>query len=151
MFNHLSILLELGLNCFHCKCFYVFLPSLTPSTTITHEQQNLGPTAEVRNVKSFLMTCLDELSQICILKKKKKKKQQHHVHEPPPIVAYFVIYHEWRCRQQTAWKVCVSVSTHLYISTSQRWTHICKHTVHDVQSNRLFLFLSREYRCFFIW
>lgn len=41
-----------------------------------------------------------------------------------------------------------SISIHLYMSTTQRGTHICIHTVHNVHFNRwLFLFIRHECHC----
>lgn len=47
---------------------------------------------------------------------------------------------------------CVCPSAHICTYQQVRGERIYEHTVHNVQSNkRLFLFLSREYRCFFFF
>lgn len=92
----------------------------------------------------------------CILAKKKKKKQISKATLPNPwAFRRETLLHSFTMSEGAHNRLCeesvvvqtVGLSAYI-MSTSQRWTHICIHTVHNVQSIRwLFLFICHEHHC----
>lgn len=100
----------------------------------------------------------DKLSQIAYWTKKKKKKQISKATLPNPWAfrrETLLHTHSFtmsegahsRLREESVVVQTVGLSAYV-MSAIQRWTHICIHTVHNVQSIRwLFLFTCHERHC----